>query len=341
MIYYTGLLIYILILKFFTSFSKRKEQSRICFFILTCLGVILFQGFRSFDVGTDLLSYIPAYNEIGNNDFFELEYKNFEIGYVFLNHFLNLLGVSERGFLLVIAAIVQIPIFYTIYRYSELPLISILWYFAFGNFLMTFSGLRQAIAMAMCFSAYKMIKQKKFFRYCIILLLAALFHKSALFCFLLYPLYYLKLNNSWLFLSLIIIVVIFIFREPIFTIISSWYYEESLEMVKTDAYTTLLIYLIIYILAYLKPIQDRDYIGLRNILFLLIVVFEFASVHNYVTRIAYPLTLYMTLFIPKLIKSFNITPKYIYYGICGLICIVCFFYFLNRSSLNTLPFSFG
>ena len=138
MIYYGGLLLYIFALYLFFGQMKRTDCATALFFSFACLGVVLFQGFRAFSVGTDLSSYLPGYLAIGRSNFTQLNYQNFETGYVVLNKILYRLGLDVRGFLIAIAAIIQIPVFYTMGRYSEKPLLSILWYFTFGNFLMTF-----------------------------------------------------------------------------------------------------------------------------------------------------------------------------------------------------------
>lgn len=69
------------------------------------------------------------------------------------------------------------------------------------------------------------------------------------------------------------------------------------------------------------------------------MVYSFAPMHDYVARIGYPLSLYMTVFVPKLVKSYDVTPKGVYYGGCYLLLTICFFYFLG--GLDTLPFRFG
>lgn len=339
MIYYSCLLGFILLIRLLTSKMKSKINGQKIFFILSCFAVIVFQGLRSFSVGTDLKSYLSSYIEIGKKEFWDFEYRNFEIGYVFLNKILNLFGFSERGFLFIIAILIQVPIFLTIYRYSEMPLFSILWYFAFGNFIMTFSGLRQSIAMAACFSAYHLIKRKKLLWFLVVVLLASLFHKSALFCLLLYPVFYIKMNDVGAVFALLLVVAVFIFRKQIFSILSSLYYGETRETTSTGAYTMFAVYFVLFVISFLKYSKDRIFYGFRNILLLLVLIYALASVHDYITRIGFPLTLYMTLFMPKLIKSFNITPSYIYYGICSIVCILCFYCFLG--GLNTLPFSFG
>lgn len=339
MIYYTGLLVYIFVVYFFSLFIKNKKKGKQSFFILVCLGVVLFQGFRDFSVGTDLVGYIPSYVKIGNKDFLDLKYQNYEIGYIILNKVLFSLGLDEREFLLTLAAIIQIPIFFTIYRYSKYYLTSILWYFAFGNFLMTFSGLRQSIAMSLCFSAYYFIKNNKKYKFIIFILCSSLFHKSALFCLILYPLYFIKIDRKKTFLVLLTFIFLFLFKGKIFIFFSRLYYSESSTIVDTGAYTMLIVYFLFYIFALLLDKKEKDYQGLKNILLLLTTIYIFSSISNTIIRIGFPLTLYMTIFIPKLINSIKVKPYFLYMGAFLICVILCFYYMLG--TLDTLPFKFG
>lgn len=339
MLYYGELLIFIIVAYILTGQIKNKNYQRVSFFTLVCIAVVLFQGFRSFTVGTDLVGYIPAYSKIGEADFFELHYLNYESGYVLLNKILYHLGVDSRGFLIIIAAIIQMPIFFTMYRYSEMPLISIFWYFAFGNFAITFSGLRQSIAMSICFAAYYYIKRRKLLQYCVVIIIASCFHVSALFCLILYPIYYVKLDKKMFFATLIGIVGVFIFRRQIFVLMSVLYYGKMIGTYSTGAYMMFAIYLMLFILAFSKKNVDVDYMGFSNVLLILTMIYSFASLHPYVTRIGYPLTLYMTLFIPKMVGVFHFKPKVIYQVSCAIVLVCCFMFSLG--GVGTLPFSFG
>lgn len=339
MLYYAGLLVYIFFANLITSQFKSKNKSRVLFFLLTCLGVVLFQGYRSFSVGTDLASYIFSYLRIGPADFSMLTYLNYEPGYVLLNKLLYRCGLDERGFLIAITAIIQIPIFYTMYRHTEHPMISILWYFSFGNFIMTFSGLRQSIAMALCFAGYGLIRKKKIVLYCLLIFVAATFHTSALFCLILFPIYHIKLDKRGILVAIGLLAIVFELRAPIFAYLSKLYYGEARATSNTGAYTMFAILVLMLILSFLSKSEDSDYNGLRGILLLLAMIYSFASMHDYVARIGFPLSLYMTLFVPKLVDSFNVVPRKAYYRICGALLTASFFYLLG--GLDTLPFSFG
>jgi transmembrane protein EpsG len=339
MLYYTGLLVFVFATYGVTNLIKNKETAKKIFFFAVCVAVVLFQGFRSFNVGTDLVGYLPAFSEIGTMRHFKLKYMNYEAGYIVLNRVLYMLGFNERQFLIAISAIVQVPIFYTISKYSEKPLISVLWYFSFGNFVMTFSGLRQSIAMALCFLAYFFIKQKKLIPFILLIIFASLFHSSALFCLLLYPAYFIKITKKSVILALGTYAVVFIMRSKLFAVLSKLYYEKGVEEQRNNAFTMLVVYLLLFVVSFLGNYEDEDFIGLRNILFLTAVIYSFAPMHNFVTRIAFPLTLYMTIYIPKFINSFIVRPKWLYHLLCCGVLTGSFYYIIG--GLDTLPFSFG
>lgn len=341
MIYYSSLILSIFILYFITSNLQNTTKARKIFFIFTCTFVILFQGYRSFTVGTDLASYIPSYSVIGTqiNSFSNLSFLNYESGYVVYNKLLYTLGFDERSFLIITAMFIQIPIFYTMYKYSKKPLLSIFVYFAFSNFIMTFSGLRQSIAMSLCFYSYKFIKEKKILFYMVAIIIATLFHLSAIICLLLYPLYYIKLDTKKIIFVIVIIVGCLIFNNQIIQLANQIYYGEGREIATTNAYTMLILYCILLIISYLINSNDYDYIGLRNILTCLCIIYTIAPVSNTFTRLGYPLSLYLTIFIPEIVLKINIKPNNLIKDIiCYVICISCFFYFLG--GLDTLPFSF-
>lgn len=345
MIYYIGLFIYIFIVYIFSLIIKNKKRGRKFFFILVCLGIILFQGFRDFSVGIDLIGYIPSYTKIGNipiSNFFDiinLKYQNYEKGYILLNKIIFLLGCSEREFLIIITGIIQIPIFYTFYKYSENYLLSIFWYFSFGNFLMTFSGLRQSIVMALCFFAYRFIKNKNLYKFICIIIFASLFHKSAMFCLLLYPLYYLNIDKRKIIIIFAVLLSLFLMKEK-FLIIAGKLYKGRIVLIEhTGAYTMFIFYLVLYLYSLMFQSRDKDYRGLRNILFLLLLTFIFAPIHSTFTRISYPLTLYMCLFIPKLLKTMDKKYQLVYKVAILTFEILSFYYLLGI--LQTLPFKFG
>ncbi len=340
--YYIGLIILIILIYLITSRSKKNGRRR--FFVLSALLVILFQGLRSFSVGIDLRNYIPGYIYIGKYVPLGLteEYANFESGYVLLNKLIYMLGFDERWFLIIITIITQIPIFYTMYKYSDNPLLSVFVYFSFGEFLVTFSALRQAIAMAICFYAYKFIKEKHPIKFIIAVFFAVCFHKSAIICLILYPLYHIRIQKSAMPLILGMLIAMFLFSDKILGIAVKLYYGKAFVQEDTGAYTMFAMFTLLYIIANHLRIKDTDYEGLLNILMMIAFIYSMAHVHNTITRISFPLSLYLTIFVPKVVdrvkERFSHRHDRLLNVASNVLCIVCLI--LNLGYLNTLPFSF-
>lgn len=340
MIYYCGLIILIFIFRATSSFFKDCERK--AFFLPTAIAVILFQGLRSFSVGTDLSVYISAYEKIGSEVAFSFnaKYQNFETGYVLLNKILYLAGFSERAFLIAITILIQAPIFFVMYKYSVNPLLSVLSYFAFGNFIVTFSGLRQSIAMSLCFAAYVFIKERKVVRFIVLTLLACFFHKSAVLCFALYPLYCIKIKNSALPFILIGIALCFLFKEKIVGFLSFVYYGKEANIEPNGSYTMFFMYLALYIVSiFIEGSEDKS--GLSNILLMLVFIYSLSSVHETIVRVAYPLSLYISLLIPEIVAGINVKTEkdgLLLNLLCNALCVACFLFFVG--DLATLPFGF-
>lgn len=340
MIYYCGLIILILIFRATSCFCKSRERK--VFFLSTAIAVILFQGLRSFSVGTDLSVYIPAYGKIGKDVAlsFTAKYLNFERGYIFLNKILYLAGFGDRAFLIAVTIIIQAPIFYVMYKYSVSPLLSVFSYFAFGNFIVTFSGLRQGIAMSLCFFAYVFIKNKKLIGFIALTLLACFFHKSAVLCFVLYPLYYVKIKKSALPLILLCIALCFLFKDKIVELLSLVYYGKETEIEPNGSYTMFIVYLALYIVSFFAT-DSEEKCGFGNILLLIVCIYSLSSVHKTVVRIAYPFSLYISLLIPEIVKNISVKTKkdgLILNFLCNALCVACFLFFIG--DLATLPFGF-
>ncbi len=340
MIYYCGLIILIFIFRAASSFFKDYERK--AFFLLTAFAVVLFQGLRSFSVGTDLSVYIPAYEEIGAKTAFSFtaKYLNFETGYILLNKILYLAGFNERAFLIAVTIIIQVPIFIVMYKYSVNPLLSVLSYFAFGNFIVTFSGLRQGIAMSLGFAAYVFIKEKKLVRFILLTLLACFFHKSAIVCFVLYPLYYIKIKKSALPFVLAGVGLCFLFKERIVSILSRLYYGKETEIEHNGSYTMFFMYLALYIVSFfIEGSEEKS--GFSNILLLTVFIYSLSSVHETIVRAAFPLSLYLSLLIPEIVAGINVKTEkdgLILNLLCDALCVACFMFFIG--DFATLPFSF-
>ncbi len=202
--------------------ERKKQKSLFC--SLICLEFILFAGFRALNIGADTKTYLAAldyYKKMPRGEILtsaRVYPYNYEWGYFLLTKLCAFLGLGSTAFLFVIAAIIYIPLFIFINRYSTDPFLSVLTYFAFGLFAYSLGIFRQMIAISICLCGIRFVEEKKIVRYLIVCAVAAFFHKTALVMVLLYFVNLLKIKKRrWLFLAVVIAVelVLFFFSRRI------------------------------------------------------------------------------------------------------------------------------
>ena len=81
-----------------------------------------------------------------------------------------------------------------IVRYSKNPALSYLVMISLGLYNFSFSALRQTLALAVISFSYEMLKNKKPIKFALIIVLAALFHRTVLIFLLAYPIYHLRIK---------------------------------------------------------------------------------------------------------------------------------------------------
>lgn len=328
-----------------TGEMKDSERRAKIIIIVTCSAMFLIQALRGDIIGTDLKAYLPAYHSSVNyNPFAGERQLNFEFGYVLLTKLLASIGVSDQLFLAIVAAVVIIPIGYTWIENTTMPAMSVFIYITFDFFLFTFSGLRQSIALSIAFFSYRFIKKRKFFRFLICIVLAALFHKSAIFFILAYPLYAVKIKSFWYCFIVPAYAAIFVFRRQIFSLLYRIYRGDTPEITATNAYTMLLILIAILFISYIFPDEENENVNLnayRNFTLIAIGCQIFGSLYGTAIRVGYYYLFFLTLFIPEIIAAQKDSRLRLFAG--GLTVAVLSLFFWNNLSqgyLDTVPYSF-
>lgn len=175
---------------------KRRYFNNQGYLRLCCIELICLASIRGYTVGADLSQYylkaIDYYGRLPVSELLTAELVwpfDFEIGYFALTKLSVLLGLGKTGFLFVVAILIYIPLFRTIKKYSPMPYISILCYFAFGFFSYSLGILRQMIASSILFCGWSYIEDRRFFKYLLTVAIAMTFHTTAIVGILLYFLY--------------------------------------------------------------------------------------------------------------------------------------------------------
>ena len=175
MIPYFLLLGYILI---FLIFSKRVKSD--LFFYLSFLALTIFSGLR-FDVGVDFMSYHQMFEDFKNGNALFL----FEPANMMIINTINIFNIDHQVIFFIYSVIIMFGVFYFIKKLSPLKELSILLFVTVGIFYFsTFNGIRQWAAISIGLIAIVKLIEKKHIQFLILVILATLFHLSALLLFI-------------------------------------------------------------------------------------------------------------------------------------------------------------
>lgn len=250
-----GIIIYIIeiILIFFFRYILKKEKTDKLFLKVSFLVLLLSLLFRKpvSDMG-NYLNYFHYLNECSWEKFLKFD---LEILYKILNLFIGKIWLNDTFFMIIIAFITSIGPYFLIKKYSKNYGISILLYISIGSFYMQFFIIRQAIAISVLSFSLIFIEKRKFLKYAILVVIAGLFHSSALFFIIVYPFAVWKNKKKKFILFSTVSVIAYIFREKIVSLITHTGYASYLISTKYgysgSGYGALGMFILIILLCYL------------------------------------------------------------------------------------------
>lgn len=314
------------------EFLQKKSYRIIIdtFFIIWLLLLL----FRAESVGVDLNTYKHHFNVFADMDWMNV-FKNvfdrsLEPIYYLICKIVSLFTSNFQWVMVICALIAVIPIWKLYREEGQHGFLVMVLFINVAPFVMYFSGLRQSMAMAFVLPCYHYCKDKKLWKFLLMVFLAYFFHKSALILALLYPVYHLRLKKQIYILYLLPVAgLIYIFKQPIFLFLAYFLsndYTENLAVKATGAYAVLLLLAVFLVYCFLMVDQeklDEDTAGLRNILVLCVFLQAFSGVHTLAMRMNYYFLLFVPLLIDRVLRIGN--EKYSFLMKASKICIVCFF----------------
>lgn len=186
---------------FFDITNMRVNKKYVFIFYFFCMFILL--GGIRYQVGTDWEQYYNYF--VVNNryiDFFnEIDYT-YEAGYRLLNYIVKNVSDSFNVFLLIFTSIICFLKYKSILSYTKLPLIVLLLNYAY--FLGDIFNIRQSLGVAITIYSVRFVLEKNLLKFILTIIIATLFHRTAIVFLLAYWLYYKEFSNRTLFLLLTI-----------------------------------------------------------------------------------------------------------------------------------------
>lgn len=319
--------------------------------------LFLLLALRDEYIGRDLQNYHSYFDYYSSASLEEVFEEGRDVLYWLLNWVVGQFTDNYQIFLAIVAAITLLPIAKLYCEDREYGFLKIILFVNMSTFIMLFSGLRQSIAMSIGLIAYEFVRKKKLLWFLLTVFLAWGFHHTAFMLFLLYPLYHVTLRKRHLWFVVPIIVAVFAFNKQIFSfltnILSSFLGEKyDMPIESTGAITMLILFILLAVLSYILPDEkrlDRETIGLRNYLLMVVLLQCFAPIHSLAMRMNYYFILFVPILIPKILKN----TKYHFGDVAWLAKVVMNWFFLlyylyttyvscqtGISALRTYPYRF-
>ena len=349
--YITYLLIWVLY-----NISKNSspfEKKRNALFCSGCFMVIFtLLALRSPKMGIDLLGkgekagYLGSFDIISRYPLQQVlkmeSYLNYERGYIIFNKLVSMIYNNKQFFLGVCAFLSVLPVMIYIKKRSRDVLLSVYIYMALPVFLIVFSGLRQAIAIAITVYSMKYIEERKIVKFAIVILLASLFHYSSFVFAIAYPLYYLKLSDNSKFLFVAAIPIIYPLRTPIFNMVSK-FFKDSQATLQTGPFTLFLVFFLIYIfLIFFNKKQDAHQNGMVNLFYFACICQVFGGIYQIAMRVGYYFMIYSAIAIPNTISRMEDkrSAKLANILLFGIFIIYGLYAFRTSTWAGTYPYKF-
>jgi transmembrane protein EpsG len=334
------------------SITLDNKNHRIIFRCLAVLIPSIVAGIR-YNVGTDYMMYQAGFNAIVTNNTIR-SYVDFELGYIFINKIVSLLGGNFYWLMF----IMQLATMHYIYKalLNEKDNIDIelgMFIYMFLYYLISFNLVRQGLALSISIYAITCLNKKNKAVFIFYVLLASLFHKSALICLGILAVKFIFENrNRRLMKRITFIFILFcvIEREMIGNFVYFIYkesYYASYFTRQTEVSGNILGYFVknIPFIAYgfftLKAISDNKqyslYYNLMTCGYILSLLGYFTETQ--VQRIAYYFTYLSILVLPFCAKS--ISNKYkVLFKISIIFLIISFwlFNFFYKGYSDVVPY---
>lgn len=310
-------------------FCKKK------YLFLCCIELIILTGIRGYNIGADTPVYLGAldyYSRLPLQNLLTARLVwpfDFEIGYFALTKICVLFGFGKTAYLFIVATLIYVPVFMVIRKYSLLPFISILCYFAFGMFEYSLGIFRQMIALSIVLCGWEYVEKRQLGKYGLVVGVAMLFHTTAVLCILLYIIYGMNWKRIiWVLPSVEIIFMLFgrYILTLVFKIVPKYAgYMNGVYDQRGGSYTMLfLLNIVLYLCVFLWKKNDSH----RRITICALVIAVCFQALGYSMglfgRVVPYFSVYLMFAIPGIICSFNREWKSI---VCVFV-MVCLFVFV-------------
>lgn len=330
--------------------SSISYQAKIKVYVWICaVMLILLSALRGSTVGTDTAGYVRDYKAIHSysfKDIFDLHSTNY--GYYLLSKIFASIGAPVQLWLGFVATLYIGAISNLIYKYSIAPLTSYIIFLSVGGFAFSLAGLKQTIAMSFLLFAYPKLVKRKFIPFLLLVLVASLFHSTALVFLISYPLSKINVTTKQFCVYLGLIAFSFtnagVVLNTVFDLLDDKHYSAYQTADSTYSLTGFLIqlFMLIFCLLYADKFKSLNvhYRSLYTMLYLGVLSQVYASSIASLFRISLYFSGFCIILFPYCICLEENEGRKRYIHIISLFIFLAYFFFKLLKDNSISPYLF-
>ncbi len=331
--------------------QNTHKQMTLIFYIFAAAVLIFVAGFRYY-VGADYVNYYNT-NAYKASVFIERLKTLNEPGYFFITWVSEFFNGGGALSIFLSAAVTIFLCLRTIYKNTSYLLTATLLFIFIGCWHGAFNGIRQYLAAAILFAGIRFIKERKFWKYALVVFIAFLFHASAIVMIFAY---FIAYNNISLKNIVILIIGSLIILASFNEILSfagfildqefqdSWligetYITRSINIIRIFIAAAPAVF---FIILYQNKAVTKEQKFWLNMLILNAITWFATSNSAYLARMGIYTGPFLAIGIPELIKGVNIKEKKLLSAIIVVAFALFWWYEVSDSyTLNNFQFIFG
>lgn len=321
------------------STNMFNEKSRKRYMLFSGVLLVLISGLRSYNLGTDTMVYYSAFEDVVQLSFRQIcdsEFKD-PFYYIFSKFLSLIVGNNFHLVLLVFAAMYMSTFGKLIYKESPNLLISFIVFISLGLFSFSMHGVRQGLAIAFIMSSYFPLRDKKILKFIGLVLIASLFHSTAIIFLIAYPCCRLGFNKKSAILYIGILGVLLVSGD---NLVRTFALEASAYDARFEAYAVTeksltysgfiqLCLFFLLVLFNMKSFKEKDKdSSLLITLLVLALIFQSCSIFiAEMFRIAMYFSIFLVILVPRVLATYPVKYRK---EVSFIICILIMMYFYSE-----------
>ena len=205
--------------------------------------------------------------------------RNQDSGFYILTKIIGEIHYSTVFYFAVTSAIICFSLFLFIKRYASNKRYAVYFYFTIGLFAFSMAGLRQALAMSICLFAYEAARRRKIIPFLLLVGVAYLLHKSALFFLPAFFVGWVPWKAKYHLVILSVYGLVGLFFHKIYAMVTDWMdYDYVIESTRNGGIFLLILLIIGFLgIVYRKKLLelDKDNLFFLNMHFVVIMLWVF------------------------------------------------------------------